>query len=122
MKINIKNTEKLESALAAAQARAKVRTVDADDIRRAALAVKNRLGIPRCRMVGITANVDLHADIYPGAYKGTPESTQFTLAWTASGCFVTDISRRDSGGTRKCYSVRLTDQAQEAIMENHQRF
>lgn len=122
MKIRIASTEKLAAALEAEQGRAKTRTITVEDIQHAAAEVESRLDIPRTKMAGVQADVDIHADIYPRAYKYRPESTQFTLTWTASGCFATHISRCTTGGTRKQYAVRLTDDARAAILAAHERF
>lgn len=102
MKINVTRTEKLTAAINDAQARASVRTITAVDIQQAVNSIEQRLKtlLHKKDWTGLTFECNLHAQTFPGAYKGTPESTQFTLVRAATGWFVTAIRRDICGGPK----------------------
>jgi hypothetical protein len=95
MKINVTRTEKLTAAINDAQARASVRTIVAADVEWAIGGIEQRLKglMYKKDWAGLVFDCDMNAQEFPGAYKGTPESTHFTLERGATGWFVTAIYR-----------------------------
>lgn len=109
-------SEALTAAIAAVEGpRVSVRKIDAKDIIDDLIAINNYLGITKKAMKGTTVHVDHNAQAFPGAYKGTPESTQFTAEFT-SAWFITDISRDTC--TRRKYNLQLSETAKEAYLLN----
>jgi len=96
MKIAISNTEKLNAALEKIQGpRVSARTISADDIEEMVERIEKRLStmLHKKDWQGLEFNCDPNAQSFPGAYKGMPESTQFTLERGQSDWFVIDIGR-----------------------------
>jgi len=96
MKININNSEKLQSALDRAQKRSQTRTIDCEDFKKISLEIESRLKelkIAKVRWKGAKFHVDLYATIFPSQYKGIPKSTQFSLERGSSDWFVVSIHR-----------------------------
>ena len=109
-------SEALTAAIAAVEGpRVSVRKIDDKDIIDDLIAINNYLGITKKAMKGTTVHVDHNAQAFPGAYKGTPESTQFTAEFT-SAWFITDISRDTC--TRRKYNLQLSETAKEAYLLN----
>lgn len=118
MKINIKNTEKLAEAIASAEVRCSARTISAKDIQNAAAHIEKKLAniLAKKDWPGIKFNIDLNAQTFPGAYKGIPESTKFTLERFSSGWFVTEVYRGRTAGSRK-NEARLTESQKTAMVD-----
>lgn len=96
MKINVTNTEKLRAAIDAVEgSRVSARTLYPHDVQRAVDDIEKRLSgmMLKKDWLGAAFCVDVHAQDFPNAYKGRPESTIFTVQRFASGWFITDIRR-----------------------------
>ena len=119
MKINIteKNMDKLQNLLDCLQKRMTSRTITAKDILEATEDIERRLDIPKARMTGITAVVDMNAQDFPRAYKYTPQSTLFALTKTETGWAVTDIWRDECHRSNRGFTLSLTDEAKKAIID-----
>lgn len=124
MKIIIaeRNRGKINTVIKQEEGRARERTIDYDDLVRAVKHIETFLGIAKTDMLDIEARVDVHAQIYPNAYKYIPQSTQVYIKRTKSGWALTNVFRDRTGGTRKGYSLTLTDTAKKAIIERATRF
>lgn len=108
--------EKLLAQLKETEGRASARTIYTWSIVEEAEWILSNVNIPRKRMEGCKATVDINAQDFPKAYRYTPESTVFDLEFGKAGAvFVTDI-RRDRCTTRK-YKITYTDDAKKAIIE-----
>lgn len=96
MKINVASTDKLTAAIAAVEgSRVSARTITSEDVTKAVAQIEKRLSgmMLKKDWAGAAFCVDVHAQDFPNAYKGRPESTIFTVQRFASGWFVTDIRR-----------------------------
>ena len=116
--INVKNTEKLIAAIAAAEGRAKIRTINADDIVAVLTEVDERLEIisTKTDAIGTIVDIDIHAQHFPNAYKYTPESTQFTAKLTRNGWSITGICRSRTRAPSKRIVLTLTEATKEHIL------
>jgi len=123
MKIIIKeaNKEKLTTAIKEAEGRASVRCITADRVIKAVDRITKHLDIPKKRMIGITAVVDVNAQDFPSAYRYMPESTQFTAEYTKSGWVMTSVCRDRTHSERHAVSLILTEEAKVAVLENASR-
>ncbi len=95
MKINVKNTEKINIALDDMQSRARVRLTTAIDVSETIKIIEDRLivlRVPKKAWVGIKITNRM-LEQFPGAYKGHPESTHFTVERFSSGWFLTSTER-----------------------------
>ena len=116
------NAEKLNTAIAAAEGRATARTISAENIFDALEVIEGKLSIPKTHMIGITVDVDIHAQHFPSAYRYRPESTHFTAERTSSGWKVTSIYRGTTNSPSNRYYVKLTDKAKKSIVESRTHF
>ena len=118
IRINVNNTDKINAAIAAAEGRAKARCITADDIHSMINEIETSLikRMYKKDWAGLEFSIDPHAQSFPGAYKGTPESTQFTMLRTASGWFVTNIRRRTCQGPKSRIICRnMADKADALV-------
>ncbi|MFU3684655.1 hypothetical protein ACM7JK_07665 [Pseudomonas aeruginosa] len=95
VKINASHTEKLSVIVGDVQARAKVRCIGVSEFDKAVKHIEKRLATVLLKKdwVGLSFSVSPHFGKVPNSYKGTPETTKFTLLRAASGWFVTAIER-----------------------------
>ena len=100
MKVNIKNTEKIKAALAAAQPRARERLASVHDVRKAVEQIEARLKclqVPKKAWLGIRI-IDQRLERFAGAYKWLPEATHFTVERFTTGWFLVDAKRSGCEG------------------------
>ena len=102
MKINVSATEKIQAAIDNAEGKARVRQITAQTVSEWVQRIERTLEarLFKADWTGLAFWVDEHAQSFPGAYKGTPESTQFRLERTASGWFVTEVKRDVCSGPK----------------------
>ena len=115
---NVNNIDKINAAIAAAEGKASVRRLTADLVHTYVQHIEKMLSTRLLKKdwAGLEFSVDPHAQSFPGAYKGTPESTQFTLMRTASGWFVTNIRRREcQGPTSRIYCRNMPEKAEALV-------
>lgn len=103
----------LRAIIDAAEGRAKVRCMSADDIMRALdgipRAVKKK-SLPGCQIIAY----DPAAQSFPGAYKGVPESTHCDIVCRPAGWYITDVRRGRCTASRG--RLILTDAAKADII------
>lgn len=116
MLIKESNRGKIEAMIEEAQKRARERKVDFDDIVKALDDIEKSLGIAKKSMIGITADIDIHAQDFPKAYKYTPESTQVMLVRKTSGWDLISVERWHTRKDGHRIELKLTDEAKEAII------
>lgn len=119
---NEKNNAALQAALDRIQSRSRVRTIDVDDIYKAAAHVEKKLGIPKKTLEGVQVHVDLYAQTFPSAYHGIPESTQFDMVFSKRFWRVTKVSREQCKSNGHDYRVTFTDEARRALVERFESF
>lgn len=122
IQINPKNEEKINSFIAEKEGKARERKVEYSDIVSAIAAIEKKLGIPKKCMEGITAEIDIHAQDFPNAYKWRAESTQITILRKSSGWYLTYVSRYYTKRESQRYMVTLTEQAKDAIITSMKQF
>lgn len=110
----------LADELRRVQTRCTARTIKASDILSALDKVERRWDIPKKYMAGCVVDVDLHAQTFPSAYHGIPESTQFTAEYKAGSWRITDIRRGQVRGSTRAILATLTDEAKQAILAKYE--
>lgn len=114
--------EKLESTIREAEGRATARTITPENIIDALLHIEKKLDVSRAALEGTTATVDYNAQIFPAAYKYTPESTIFAAVYRRGSWRVTDICRAATRRPGGAILVQMSESCKKAVMENHSRF
>lgn len=113
--------QQLTDMIKAAEGRAKVRCVTAEEITRYVERYDALLAIPPSFKKGIEINVDLNSQSFPLSYNYAPKSTQFIARFANDGWRITKIYR----GTCRCQSKRLYATLPEAtksrIMAKYER-
>ena len=102
MNINLKNKEKLSSAIQTVQSRSHTRLINVAEIDRLTNDVEKKLSA-----LGISLTNARNAEFLfenghkmPGSYRGMPESTHFRLKRGSKDWFITDIYRGDCNHNR----------------------
>ena len=121
------NRDRIEQAIkqAQAQARAKVRTITDKDVFRAVSDIEKKLqDVAKVAWEGVRVVVDVHGgERYPSVYKGTPESTQFEIAYTSGTWKLIDAYRMDVVQTKGGYmTIYLPEALQKAIIESFKKW
>jgi hypothetical protein len=99
MKININNEKMINAALHDGQKYSKERRVSIDEIRTfiKRLEVFLEGNLFKKDWPGVEVRVNLHAQSFPGAYRGIPMSTYFSLYRGSSDWFLTEVVREECG-------------------------
>ena len=119
------NKDRIEQAIEQAQVNARVRTITLNDVLRAVADIEKKLqDVPKVAWEGVRVVVDVHGgERYPNAYRGTPESTQFEVAYTSGTWKLTDVYRMDVVKTKGGYmTIYLPDALQKAIIESFKKW
>lgn len=116
--ITEKNIDRINEAIKKAEGRATARTVTAKDILKAVEDLEHKLGILKKDMEGITAVIDVNAQDFPRAYKYTPDSTIVEIVRKKSGWSLVDVERDWTRSTKHKYAVKLTPEAEQAIIDS----
>ena len=122
MIIKESNKAKIDEMIKKAEGRATMRTITYKDIVDAIAKIEKKLDIPKCKMVGIRASVDIHAQNYPRAYKYTAESTHFAMVRKSSGWDFLGADRCDNRREGHQFLLKLTDEAKQAILDRCEDF
>ena len=121
MKINIKNTEKLNSEIKKAEGKATARLLTVDDIRRLLAGVEKQLSLTKAELRGVIVRGCPAGQDFPNAYGHTPYATCFTAEYCSSGWCVTEIERDRCPRWKDKAIITLTDAAKDAILYNMTR-
>lgn len=107
------------AAIKAAEGRATVRTITAEDIALYLIEVEKTLALKKAYMNGVSVSVDLNAQAFAKAYKYTPESTQFKAEYKNGSWRLTDVYRNSccTSSNLAC-TVYLPEAAQKAIINS----
>ena len=117
------NKERINKIFDEVQARASVRTCSYFDVTYAIKELEKKFNIPKKYLKGVKVFCSPHAQNFPSAYKGYPESTYFRLEHNGTGWKVTRIARYEMyHNGEKHYSVTLTDEAKTAILRKYSEF
>ena len=114
MKILITNEAKLTETIAAAEGKAKVRTITANDIRNTLEKIK----VPKSKLNGTKVHYD-GAEHFPRAYKYRPESTHWEAENIKGKWYVTNIFR-STCPNRSTWNAFITygEEAKAWILDN----
>ena len=116
---NAKNAAKAEELLNDVQKRARVRTIKYKDIIKATKKIEAFLGISKKALNGTKAVVDLNAQDFPRAYKGSPESTIVELLLDKNSWRIVGIYRDYTKAESQMYVFDLSETAKEAILKKY---
>lgn len=111
MKINIKNTTKIQAALDMVQARSRTRTINSDDVVKAckaACGAFKAIGMLRSEITGAKLTFVNGIGRVASSYKGVPQSTHFEFEIGKSAIFVTAIYRSYCNINKKIKFQNLT--------------
>ena len=127
MKHNIRNEEKVNLALAAANGKCIARTAAFEDVQDYTLKIEKRLtaiGLPKSLWQGLRFSVMPGAGKVPGCYyrKGIPYATSFELERGVKHWFLTNTSRDVMRGTRILIQSWYTQAQRDAIIDGARRF
>lgn len=117
IRINIKNADKLNAAIKAAEGRATARTETAESIARMLADIAGRYGIPKKRLDGTRVYFD-GGQKFPTAYKYTPESTHWEAEYKNGNWFVTAVWRDRCPNRTTQGTIAYSDTAKAWILEN----
>ena len=106
----------LQEAINTAQGRARVRTICAEDIIDTCESVQKRLDISQVALEGVQITVDRHAQKFPAAYNGRPESTIFQAVYSGRKWRLLDVFRNDTRRPGHGIKIVLTDTAKPAVL------
>ena len=123
--INESNTARIAQAIEQAQARARARAIAAIDVFRAVGKIERKLqDVPKTAREGVRVIVDQYGgERYPNSYRGRPESTQFTMEYTAGTWKLIDVSRADVVQTKGGYmTISLPEATRAAIIAAYERW
>lgn len=87
------NQTAIQTALMIIQSRARVRTITLGDMWTCLDDFKRETGLSARALEGTRVDVDLHAQVMSKAYKGIPQSTQFSARFERGVWHITDIRR-----------------------------
>ena len=118
IKVTEQNLQKIQTAIDAVQDKARVRTIDADDVFDYCERISDiyRM-IPKKNLSGSEFSIDNHAQNFPNAYKGIPESTQFTLLYKSGNFYLTDVARRQTQREYHDITARLSEEARASLLD-----
>lgn len=120
---NEKNKDRLQAILDDVQKRSRTRTVNVADFYDAVKRIEEYLDIPKNALDGVRAHVDIHAQTFPNAYHGTPESTQFEMIFEKRYWRVTRVWRAEViQSFSRDVTMKLTDAARDAIAARFDHF
>lgn len=118
IRIDSAHIEKIQAAIDAAQCKARVRCITAQEVLRFCDRVASHLSITKKAMNRVRFTADLNAQLYPSAYRGIPQSTVFCAEYRRNCWYLTDVFRGNQYSTRRVSLVTLTDDAKAAILES----
>lgn len=110
------HADALQDAINVAQNRAHVRTICAEDIIDKCASVQKVLDIPQTALEAVKITVDLHAQNFPSAYNGRPESTLFQAVFSGRKWRLIEVYRDDTRRQGHSVSIALTDKARAAVL------
>lgn len=123
IKICVESMDALNTVLEEVQKNARVRLVTAEDLIDSVETVRKYLDIPRKYMMGVSYSVDVHAQAFPSAYSGTPESTVLYVRFASGGtAYLAGAARERCRAPSRKYQVELTADAEKALLARFRMF
>lgn len=118
--IDAKNADKVETALNDIQARTSARNIDPYVVAWGANTILEKFKIHKKDLNGCAFIVNYHAQVFPRAYKWTPESTFFKLEYVNNTWYLVNVWRDVCGKNE--FSAILTETAKKAIIDGYTEF
>lgn len=123
MKININDKEKVDIALAEANARVRnathyTVTTMVDRIERGL----ERKGLLKKHWTGLRFRCNPNAEKFPNAYKGVPMATYFTVERYPSGWFLVGVERRECKMDFITLVSGLSEEQRQGVLDAFYRF
>lgn len=123
IKIDEQHAEKLTAAIAAAEGKARARTITAADMVADVERISKRFAlITKAALEGVQVDVDHHAQNFPKAYKYTPESTHFSAVYKRGAWYLVSVQRDYTRRLWHEVQATLTDKAREEIIAKFAEF
>lgn len=123
IKICVENMNALNTELSEVQKNARVRLVTAEDLMDSVETVRKHLDIPHKYLADVRFSVDIHAQSFPSAYSGTPESTVLYVRFASGGAaYLTGAARERCRAPSRKYQVELTPDAEKALLTRFRMF
>lgn len=117
IKVCAQNRDKISGAIAEVQSKARTRTISADTITDYCDSLADSYGmIPKKALHGSTFSVDPFAQHFPNAYKGIPESTQFSLLYSHGQFYLIRLVRDRTKSESLTVVANLSEDAQAALL------
>lgn len=107
----------IETELAAVEKGCSARKITAGDILEALCSIEEQLSIAKAKLDGTSVTADVHAQHFPNAYHGIPESTVFTAVNRRGVWYVTGVYRRQTHAPTRAVHLRLSDTAKAALLD-----
>lgn len=117
--ITASNASKIKAEIDAVQKQCRARTIDVADIISYTDLITQRMGVPLAHLEGCEFRVDTHAQHFPNAYRGMPESTQFTLLYKSRKWRLTGVFREQCHNGLMTVWCKLTPEAEMAIVKKY---
>ena len=117
IKVCAQNRDKISGAISEVQSKARTRTISVDTITDYCESLANSYRmIPRKALHGSTFSVDPFAQHFPNAYKGIPESTQFSLLYSHGQFYLIRLVRDRTKSESHTVVANLSEDAQAALL------
>ena len=120
--VSLKNEDKLQDAINQGQRKARVRTIQLEDIFAACRYMSSKINdswnVSKVALEGTAVSIDLHARNFPNAYNGQPESTHFNLVYKLGQWRLTAVFRHYVRREGHIYDFDFSDSAKDAIFAN----
>lgn len=108
----------IEVMLNKAQRMAKVRTISFGDLAIICNRIEERLDVPKKAMEGCIYSVDYHAQQFPGAYKGIPESTHVTVMFHLNKWRLMTAERFKTSSPKTAFMcIAMPDALKQALID-----
>ena len=117
MIVNGKNKAKISKMIREAEGKASARTITYEDILNDIKWIEAEIAIPQKSMIGVSVDVDHHAQNFPSAYRYIPMSTHYTITKKPSGWDLMSVDRETTRREGHRFSVTLTESAKTAIIK-----
>lgn len=124
--INENNVQKIKTVLDNVQKRCTVRLIQPEQVFEAAAKMeehRQKIGVLKKNMEGVTVKVNLYQDRFPSAYKYVPEGTVFHMIFRGGKWRLYAVYRDIcEGSEKKRYQVKLTDDAKNDVLKHASEF
>lgn len=122
---DMQHSDEIQRVIDDVQKGARVRLIEAVDVIQAVMEIEQRLfgelNLTKKSCKGIEVGVDTHAQRFPNAYHGTPESTTFTLQFDGRAWLLTSVGRAQCKPGR--YFIKAwPEEAVDGLINNNMKW